>query len=207
MSDVFKQLEELEKNNNKKLYVFYDIQTGEIIHIRNYCSLDADSYPFVVIDPNNFDSSLNAVDYLVTNHGSEPILIKKETLFLKYFNNIDDVIHRIEKETVFDNDINIKYDLLIEQNFIKNHFRFKLNDYLKKIYNSQIFKDKIIELYATDINDPHILYKTIKLNMLELVKNTSIIISFDENTKQDINFYTSRYFPKYIHVVVKELQT
>jgi hypothetical protein len=103
-----------------------------------------------------------------------------------------------------DGTFNLDYDFLIEQDFIKREFRFRFNYELKKLHQHDIFKSKNIELYLTSINNPHILYRSFKLNLFEISQYEWYTLKFDEIHPLKSDFYTSRYFSKYLHIVVKE---
>jgi hypothetical protein len=198
MDDVFSQLVELEKLQlTKEYYVYYNQTTGDVIHIKNHFDPNETFYPFIKVPIEDFNENFNTSDYVIID---KPKLINRSRFQTsKEFN---DIIYRIPKTYKFDD--NYDYDLLIEQDFTKNEFRFRLNDKIKTIYNQISYYSQSISLYLTDYNDPNILHNTFIIEFKNLVDYSWYTISNIKNANKNTDLYTNRYFQSYVHMCINK---
>lgn len=207
--EIFAQLAALEKEAQeiRKYYVFYDPLTGAVIHLRNHASETSEEYPFIVIDEKELreiDSSpdINFNSLLVIKHAGKNILTKKQEFADKNV-TVESLIYRLPKfkNTIPDNDL--EYDILVEQNRKEKIFKFKLSDPLKQQFDDISYEERTIGLYLTNERDPNILKRSFKINLHKIIKDKNYHIPFDGSEGNLNDFFSFRYFPKYIHLIVE----
>jgi hypothetical protein len=206
--DIFETLRKLEesiKNPSFDYYIHYDPQTGKIIHIRNYKD-EIESLPSLIVKSDEFDQ------HNISIHSHSVIELDGKKTLKKLANPyktpiVDDFIHMIPKKKVKPNfkisKVNVDYDLLIEQDNLKNEFRIRLSKQLREQAKGEASDRKII-LFVTASNDPNILYKTLEIPMIKIVENDFYAIDFDDYDGEISNIYSIRYFKQYLHLDIRK---
>ena len=102
------------------------------------------------------------------------------------------------------------YDLLIEQNNKDKKFRIKLaKEFRERFLSSETTRQRV-SVYVTAVDDPNILYKTLKLSIGQLLTDEYYKIDFDGKSDyntfkgDDSNIFSMRYFKKYLHVDISD---
>ena len=203
--EIFELLRKQEEAMKKPpvYYIHYDNSTKRIMSLRNYLD-DSDVHPHFVLKEEDFDVSLtefNIANYVVDP--TEKKLKKLGTELIEVF-SIDSFIYEIPKiETIK----RITYeehpfDLLIEQNNPLREFKLKLSKNLREsLALKNIFSQEMF-VYVTAINDPNILYKTLKFTFGDVIYNEYYTIPFEDFDGYKSNVFAFRYFEKYLHVDV-----
>jgi hypothetical protein len=98
------------------------------------------------------------------------------------------------------------FDLVIRQNNKLKRWEFMLNPYTKKFLKlSGYSTDDVVYFSVTEKYDPNILYKSITINVQELINNKECYVPFDNNwnpTDCETSVYTTKYFENYGHEVI-----
>lgn len=206
--EVFELLKQQEELIAKKpvFYIHYDPSTKDLSSIRNFLDV-TDPFPYVEmkeedlsINPDKF----NLKNYkLVTIDGKNSLekIATEKSLITK----ISDFIYEVPK---IYSDTRISpadhpYDLLIEQMNPLGEFRIKLSRLLREKFSLQRGDTHVVCLYVTAVNDPNILYKTLRMTMGELIVNEYYTVPFEDFKGDDVNIFGYRYFEKYLHVDVR----
>lgn len=203
--EIFELLRKQEEAIKKPpvFYIHYDNTTKRIVSLRNYLD-DSDIHPYFELTQEDFDFSspeFNIANYMVDTSEKK---LKKLGLDVIEVCTIDTFIYEIPKiETLK----RITYedhpfDLLIEQNNPLREFKIKLSKNLREsLALKNIFSQEMF-VYVTAINDPNILYKTLKFTFGDVIYNEYFTIPFEDFDGYKSNVYAFRYFEKYLHVDV-----
>jgi hypothetical protein len=189
-----------------KFYVHYDPKTNNIISFRNYLDT-TDSSPYfelskedLDVDPSKFEMSSYKVK---TENGK--FKLEKIVVPTIQITKIDEFIYEIPK-LVLDTKITgdeYSYDLLIEQNNFSKKFKIRLSKLLREKFSLQNRDTHVLCLYVTAVNDPNILYKTLKCTMGDLITNEFYTLAFDDFQGDQVNIYGLKYFEEYLHVDIR----
>jgi hypothetical protein len=206
--DIFETLRKLEdsiKNQSFNYYIYYDSQTGKIIHIRNYEEID-DPFPSLAVSNEDFDH------HNISIHSHSIIEVDGKKTVKKMVNPyktpvVDDFIHMLPKKQLLPKakiPKTYEFDLLIEQDNVKKEFRLRLSKELRSAATNTTEADRKIVMFVTASNDPNILYKTLEVPMASIVNDNFYAIGFDDYDGTPSNIYSIRYFKKYLHLDIRK---
>lgn len=206
--EIFELLKQQEEALLKKptFYVHYDPITKNISSLRNYLD-ETDPFPHVELKEEDFDGSLSKLDItkyrIVLENGKNKL--EKIVIHEAAITKINDFIYQIPKVV---SDVRITadtqyFDLLIEQNNPLKEFRIKLSKMLREKFSLQSKDSQVIYLYVTAVNDPNILYKTLKCTIGQLIANEYYTLNFDDFQGDDVNIFGLKYFEEYLHVDIR----
>lgn len=205
--EVFKILRLQEEALKKPpvFYVHYDPHTTKAVNLRNYLETN-DNLPYIELSENDLD--LKDSSFTISNY--RVIVADKKIEKIEYNETpivtIADFIYEIpkmkSKERITAKDKH--FDLLIEQNNPIGEFRIKLSKELKEKFALQGKNAQVMSVYVTALNDPNILYKTLKFTFGDLIKNEYYTLHFDDFKGVEANVYALKYFQEYIHVDIRD---
>lgn len=204
---IFEILRQQEDALKKKpvFYVHYDPVTFLGVNLRNYLD-ENDTLPYIEITEKDFD--LANPSFTISNyriHIKDKKLEKIEEKIIP-ISKIADFIYEIPK-IVSKERLTYKdypFDLQIEQNNSLREFRIKLSRALKEKFALQGKSNQIMSVYVTALNDPNILYKTLKFTFGELMQHEYYTLPFDDFNGDMANVYALKYFQDYIHVDIRD---
>lgn len=204
---IFEILRQQEEALKKKpvFYIHYDSVSFLGVNLRNYLDT-TDTLPYIELTENDFD--LSDPSFTISNYRvmvEEKKLEKIEEKVIP-ISKIADFIYEIPKIVSKDR-ITYKdrpFDLLIEQNNPLREFRIKLSKPLKEKFALQGKNNQAMHVYVTALNDPNILYKTLKFTFGELIQHEYYTLSFDDFNGDMANVYALKYFQDYIHVDIRD---
>lgn len=202
--DIWAKLAAIEQAIAKKtiFYVYYN-SAGMIIHVRNEL-IEDNEYPFIEVtedEARNLDPRHNVdFDSLYVLQNSDGASIARKVNKIEDYFQISSQIYRIPKG-IKDNDFRYS-DLSIEQDKEKSKFiiRMSQDSSVRSYHKHERFKDKIFNLYLTDVLDPHVLYETISVNICDLAHNGVYFYEMLDNKVKDVDIYTTPIFKTYTHV-------
>lgn len=207
--EIFAQLAALEKQaqEQKKYYIFYNPASGAVVHMRNHIDEQPDEHPHIVVEEKELreldpSPDINFNSLIVIQHSGKTVLSKKQE-FADTSVTVDSLIYRIPKVR---NQIpidDLDYDILVEQNRKEKVFRFKLSEPLRQQFIDIAYEERTIGLYLTNERDPNILKRSFKINLHKIIKDEDYFIPFDGSEDEINDFFSFRYFPKYIHLLVE----
>lgn len=205
--DIIKILRKQEEELHLKptFYIHYDPTTLRIVNFRNYHE-KSDQYPYVLMTEEEIGIPLK--EFNVTNYFIKPKekKIEKKEIDNILITKIDDRIYEIPKIISKDRITyaDRRFDLLIEQNNPLKEFRLKLSPSLRETYYQRGRTLTESNVYVTAVNDPNILYKTLKFRFLDLIENEYYTIKFDDFEGNKVNIYSTKYFEDYLHVDIRD---
>lgn len=202
--DILRKQEELLKAK-PIFYIHYDPVTLSCINMRNYLEPN-DTNPNIELslDDCNFnDPSFSICNYsvdlkskkLVKNAESTPVIVKMAD-FIYEIPKIKSKVRLLYSDH--------PYDLSIEQNNPLGEFRIKLSKPLREKYYKEGKNAQEIYVYVTALNDPNILYKTLKFTFGNLIENEYYTLPFGDFNGYEANVYALKYFEEYIHVDIRD---
>lgn len=210
--EVFRRLkeqdEEIERLRSTKptFYAHYDAATRKVLSFRNYLE-SSDTNPHVIVTEENLDVPL--LDFFVDNHvvvfRDKTHKIEKVEPLISGITKIDDFIYEIPK-VISEKRLTYKdksFDLMIEQNNSEKVFKVKLAKPVRQKYSLQSYNNQLMYVYVTAVNDPNILYKTLKFTFGDLVKHEYHTLEFEDFQGEEANIYAFRYFDDYLHVDIR----
>jgi hypothetical protein len=145
-------------------------------------------------------------DFLIVEKDDKMELVKKQDSLIDII-TVDDIIHQMFR-IPHDPDIkisqaNYSFDLLIEQDNIKQEFRIRVSDIIKSRYNISAASGQEMKFFVTAENDPNILYQTVGVLVTDLLKYKFVTFSYEEFEGIPCNIFSKRYFQNYIHIVIE----
>lgn len=204
---VFELLRQQEEAIKKKpvFYIHYDPVTMLGVNLRNY--LDAkDPLPYVEFKENDFDfsdPSFSICNYRIIIDEKKLVKIEEKIIPIsKIADFIYEIPKVISKERITYADR--PFDLLIEQNNPLGEFRIKLSKPLKEKFALQGKNNQSMHVYVTALNDPNILYKTLKFTFGELIQHEYYTLPFEDFNGDMANVYALKYFQEYVHVDIRD---
>lgn len=202
--DIFELLKKQEEAIRKKpvFYVHYEQVSNRILSLRNYLDT-TDPYPYIELSEDTFNFS--SPEFNISNYIVDPIdkIIKKFENELVQVTTIDSYIYEIPK-VVSKTQVNKPFDLLIEQDNSLKEFRLSLSKDLREKFGSQKLILQEITVYVTAVNDPNVLYKTLKCSFTDVIQNEYHVIPFGDFEDSEANIYSMRYFENYLHVDLRD---
>ena len=204
---IFELLRQQEEAIKKKpvFYIHYDPITTLGVNLRNYLD-STDPLPYVEFNQDEFDFS--SPSFSICNYriiADERKLIKIEEKVIP-ISKIADFIYEIPKVISKDRITyaDRPFDLLIEQNNPLSEFRIKLSKPLKEKFALQGKNNQSMHVYVTALNDPNILYKTLKFTFGELIQHEYYTLPFEDFNGDMANVYALKYFQEYVHVDIRD---
>ncbi len=210
--DVFERLRQQDEAIRRMqitkqiFYAHYDPTTRKLLSFRNYLE-ETDPNPHVEVTEDHLDVPLS--EFSVEN---QVVLIKDKKPRIESFQpsilgitKISDFIYEIPK-MISEKRITYKdktFDLMIEQNNEEEVFKIKLAKDIRQKYSLQSFSHQLMYVYVTAVNDPNILYKTLKFTFGDLVKHEYHTIKFEDFKGDEANIYAFKYFDEYLHVDIR----
>lgn len=187
-------------------YVYYDELTGNIKKISNTRDQSDDSLLIVSHDQvkNIIKGRYKQSEYLVTYDNSQKTNILRRRDFVNNTHNIKDRIYKIKQ--VYDN--NSTADLVIERNIRKQTWYFTTLMELKEnvsFRNSESLKSTSLSIFATETNDPNILYRNFNISVNTLLDHSKVSVPFIydwENTGKTVSMYTNKFFDTYAYRII-----
>jgi hypothetical protein len=148
-----------------KFFVYFNKDTGDIKSITNESTNNLDTYitlPYTQIS--EFVSGKKSIfDYRVILYSGEPTFVK----------NVYDINSTLITEVP---DKEEKDGILIENFTSLGEWRFSISE-SKKAQFEKYNLNSFIEIYIVDIDNFNYLYRTIKIQISELVKNNSFVVT------------------------------
>lgn len=210
--EIFRKLKEqdeqleLMRTTKPVFYAHYDRSTKRLLSFRNYLE-ETDINPHIVVTEDDLDVPLAefSVDTQIIVFKDKKPKIERVLPANVGITKIDDFIYEIpkivsEKRLTYRDH---RFDLMIEQNNEKEEFRIKLAKTIRQKYSLQSFNHQLMYVYVTAVNDPNILYKTLKFTFGELIQHEYHTIKFDDFKGDEVNIYAFKYFDDYLHVDVR----
>lgn len=202
--EYLRQQEEASKNP-PVFYIHYDPHTTRAVNLRNYLET-SDNLPYIELAEKDLD--LKDPNFTISNY--RVIAADKKIEKIEYDETpivtIADFIYEIpktkSKERITAKDRH--FDLLIEQNNPLGEFRIKLSKELKEKFALQGKNAQVMHVYVTALNDPNILYKTLKFTFGDLIKNEYYTLYFEDFKGNEANVYALKYFQEYLHVDIRD---
>lgn len=201
LAELLKQLTEITPT---VYYFYYDPLTGNIFHMRNY--FEVDKLPHIVVPKDSVENDIKIDDYQILEKNGTFQLVKKEKL-VNNIVKIDDNIHQIKKLLADPNkkisQINYQFDLLIEQDTIKQEFRIRLSGAIKDQLRLDTKTNQNIICYVTEENDPNILFRSLDIPLSKLLQYHYYTIPYDDYDGIPCNIFSLKYFENYLHLVIE----
>lgn len=205
--EIIKFLNEQEKalKQKPKFFLHYNPETLRIVNFRNYLE-SKDELPYIELTEEQLGVPLknfDVIDYFVSPDKKKIEKIVDEGVTVS---KIDDLIYEIPK-VVSDKRLTYKdkqFDLMIEQNNTLREFKIKLSKPIKERFRFQARSAQEMSVYVTAMNDPNILYKTLKFTFSNIIENEYFTITFGDFGGQEVNIYASKYFDNYLHVDIRD---
>lgn len=203
-----KQDEEIERRRTEKptFYIHYDAATRKVLSFRNYLET-SDNNPHVIVTEENLDVPLSefCVDNQIVLFKDNKLKIEKVEPLASNITRIDDFIYEIpkvisEKRLTY---ADRTFDLMIEQSNEEKIFKIKLAKTVREKYSLHSYNDQLMYVYVTAVNDPNILYKTLKFTFGDLIKHEYHTLDFEDFQGEEANIYSFRYFNDYLHVDIR----
>lgn len=187
-------------------YVYYDELTGNIKKISNTRDQSDDSLLIVSHDQvkNIIKGRYKQSEYLVTYDNSQKTNILRRRDFVNNTHNIKDRIYKIKQ--VYDN--NSTADLVIERDIRQQTWYFTTLMELKEnvsFRNSESLKSTSLSIFATETNDPNILYRNFNISVNTLLDHSKVSVPFIydwENTGKTVSMYTNKFFDTYAYRII-----
>jgi len=190
---------------SSKSYVEFVADTGEVISARSSKPDGSNSYIEVTEDQIKTlkDGTERFSQYIVEYNGQTKALELKYKNELKFDNlSVKEFIYNIPTDSINDADITVIQDL--------DNTCWKIligKSFKKSLQDKGIALNSTLYFSITAKNDPNILYKQIKCNFAESVRQTYFVIPFSEEfeyTIADISVYTVRLFDTYCFKRIKD---
>jgi|11BtaG_2_1085332.scaffolds.fasta_scaffold00106_5 hypothetical protein len=183
-------------HKDPKWYCNFDKKTGVIYSVKNHNN-DSDSYITIehtmALDFNNRNKSLD--DYQIVWNKDQ----KKYKLLKKTDTTIESV-----KNTFMEITNNEVGEVVVTKNYKTKEWQFSVDNDVKERYNNgTVIEGDALHFSVTAKCNPHILYRTITVSIVELFEN-DVNINFDNSDIQQTNFsiYTNKKIDSY---AIKEL--
>jgi len=188
-----------------KSYVEFDADTGNVISARS--SKPDGTNSFIEVSPDQIktlkDGTERFSQYMAEYNG------QTKTLELKYKNeltfenlSVKQFIYNIPKTKIEDPDITVIQDI------DNTCWKILVGKQLKKsLHDKGIALNSTLYFSITAKNDPNILYKQIKCNFADSVRQNYFVIPFTEkfeHTVADISVYTVQLFDTYCFKRIKD---
>jgi hypothetical protein len=197
-------------------YVYYDKDTGAIHKIS---SINSPSTEFAIISiPNEKVTSL-----LTGEKRLDEFVITTDNVLncveLKEINNVNTydtasimcyelpVIKNLSNSSITKNNTSDDSTVIVQQDIINKYWKVVVNSRLKNflIYNEN-YLNKTLYFSITSKYDPNVFYRSLKVNIDDLLYDTPLSIPFKYTVEEDeanISIYTVKYFDKYTHEVIQ----
>ena len=196
MDNIFDILRQMETAVvSTKRYVYYDLKTGQVIHIRNYID-DSDTFPYIEVEYDKVADDRPMTDYMVVEKKGEFTLLKLDRS--NSIINIGDEIYKLPKYTIAANVENC--ELLIVQDNQNKRFQITASASLYFEFSNKI---KMLPLFVTSESDPNILYTTMMVPMASLSNLGNFFVEFGNYDGSPCSIYVQKIFEDYKHLELK----
>ena len=202
LSDFIKAVnEDIVVTQNK--FIYYEAATGNIIKISNrsedtdYSILEIDSKSVLDIFTGDKKLSQFRVEYDLTLKCKSLVEICDSADIL----SLTDRFFKIPKKTEGN------FDITIVQNFKNKEWKITIDNSLLHMIHTEVFNHKKILLSITSENDPNIVYRTLNVDLNELLTAQSLSYPFQYESEKhynNVSIYTPKYFNTYSHEVIYE---
>lgn len=208
---VLKDYEEKISTTNNNVFVFYDSESGDLKGISNQSN--ELSFPYISLNVDEINSIID---------GTRPIYEYKvvfspddKDFILIHFNDEEEVLHSINDiiyqypfkiDTSKPLELDPTVDITVIQDYEDTCWKFYINSNLaNSLAKKKLYFDNVHELYITALNDPNILYKTMRLPLKDLITNFHYILPFDDIDYNELNIsiYSRKLFSKYQYIKTK----
>ena len=187
-----------------KFYIHYDPVTKVGVNLRNYLETK-DALPYIELlekDLDISDQSFSICNYrIILSEKKLEKIEEKVTPIVKIADFIYEIPKVESRERITYKDR--PFDLLIEQNNPLREFRIKLSKPLKEKYTMQGYNSQHMNVYVTALNDPNILYKTLKFTFGNIIDHEYYTLPFEDFNGDMANVYALKYFQDYLHVDIR----
>lgn len=208
--ETLKQQEQKTIVNNDQ-YVFYDSITGDLKGISN--SSSELNLPYIILNIEELNQIINGTNPL---HEYKVIFSPNEKEFVlihvdeeeEGLRSISDVIYQYPFRVItgIPLEFDKNNDITVIQDYSDTCWKFYINEELaRNLGNKKLYFDNIHELYVTALNDPNILYKTLKIPLKILITEYYYILPFDDIDYKEtkISIYSRKLFNKYQYIKTK----
>jgi hypothetical protein len=195
INDIVDNINKIVSTTNKK-YVYFEKENGIIRKILNSKETSEDLETIEI-------ESKEINDILIGKRSSIDFKIEFDILDNRY-KLIDKKEIQINQKVYLYEIKNINpYDLKIEQDKVNNVWRFSFSDNRKNsLKDSTIKKNNFLKFYICEYGNPDILYRTINVNVNNLLKNKDIEILFDSSLERHhVTMLTDNYFNSCFEVI------
>lgn len=204
--DVFEKLKSFISNINEepKYYFYYDLESNDIVYM-NTNRIDNELPCLEILQSDVVDIKIPSMhDFFIGEiDGKKQVIQKQRNIKI---DTIDDIIYQIPRyladPKIKISQANYVFDLLVEQDDIKKEFRFRLSSPIKNQYDRKNV-NQIMCFYVTAENDPNILYKTLTIDINQLLENHYYTVPYDNFEGTECNIFSRRYFQQYSHMVIR----
>ena len=183
-----------------KSYVYYNVETGEVIGISNVENKEHGSY--IIVDHEEVkEAMLGIVPFKFL---SVVMDIKTKKFVLKNKKNIEDAIDSSNvNEFLYEvpDTYSKYYDILIEQNCKEKCWKILIGKELQTALTDAHF-DKVFDFSITKKRNPNIFYKRLEFDMRHLVSISCVVFPFTDKFEIDntpISLYTNKKFDVYTY--------
>lgn len=208
--ETLKQQEQKTIVNNDQ-YVFYDSITGDLKGISN--SSSELNLPYIILNIEELNQIINGTNPL---HEYKVIFSPNEKEFVlihvdeeeEGLRSISDVIYQYPFRVItgIPLEFDKNNDITVIQDYSDTCWKFYINEELaRNLGNKKLYFDNTHELYVTALNDPNILYKTLKIPLKILITEYYYILPFDDIDYKEtkISIYSRKLFNKYQYIKTK----
>jgi hypothetical protein len=208
---VLKDYEQKISTVSSEIFVFYESYDGTIKGISNQIEeLDLPYISLSIDDVNKtIDGTRPIYEYKVVFSPDEKefILIHIEE-DVEFLSSVNEVIYQYPMiiDTSVPLDFDLTNDITVVQDFNDTCWKFYINGTLAySLRNRNLHFEDIIEIYVTALNDPNILYKTLRIPLKTFVENYFYVLPFDhiDYSKDKISLYSRKVFSKYQFIRTK----
>lgn len=184
-------------------FIYYEPDTGNIIKISNkledttHSVLEIDASLVLDIFTGDKQISQFRVKYDLTLKCKSLVEISDSTVI----SSLTDRFFKIPKN------IESNPDLIIIQNFKNKEWEMRIDDSLLSMSYTEAHNYKKVLFSITSENDPNIVYRTLNVDLNELLTAQSLSYPFQYESEKhynNVSIYTPKYFNTYSHEVIYE---
>jgi len=206
--NALKEYEAKAKQIDNTQYIYYDPDNGNLKGISNQSN--ELNLPYITLNLEEINSIITGTkpihEYKVvfSPDAKEFVLIhveeEEDTL-----ESINDIIYQypFKIDTSIPLEFDINNDITIVQDYTDTCWKFYMHgDLARSLQKKKLYFDNVHELYVTALNDPNILYKTMRVPLKELVTNYFYILPFDDidYNETKISIYSRKLFSRYQYI-------
>lgn len=196
INDFLKQLSiDLQQTNSH--YVYYENESGSINKISS-TDTPSDRFEILKVNSSQVIDLLNGYkkvsDFRVVFDIAQKKLVLRELASAANQSVVNPLVRipKVDKSNV-NADFNIVQHDTEWEVFLSEETRLFLKTHLE---------DKsFVHLSVTELNEPHILFETLKVNISDLIHNEKTLIPIGFKMSEPVSIYTTKYFDSYAHGV------